>query len=891
MLTRLRQFLTTSKRATTIAEGAALLTCVGSVVAFLTPSIFNALPATGGDTGSHFWPVQVLHDYGLPNLTLRPWNPGNNGGEGLLVHYFPLPFVLMAILGYVIPIGTAFNVGTILPVVGLPIAVWGGLRLAGARFPVAILAAAFSLMFLLNEGYTMWGGNALSTLAGQFAHMYALDFLLLGFGLLAYETRKGRLPWCATLAFVAVALSHAYVYLAVPAMLLLFVLCFPVGTWRARLAEATVSGGASLLVSAWFIGPMVLNAVWTTPHTFQWEFRDWIGEVVPRIFDPGIALFVASILWLTLRRPRQEEWAALRLLTFWIGAALVYVGLFVAFRRLKLVDVRAIPQIQLFVMIAAGIAFGSILQRLPRHLVPLVTLIAALALTGWAHQQVTQFANWAEWNYSGWQAKDKYNDLQKLAQALRGDLSAPRVAYEHDVEKNKVGTERVFEMLPYFAGRATTESLYLQSTVLAPMAFHLQAQLSRRPSCPFQQWPCPTMDVASTSHRLDLLGVGQVILSSDVALAQASKVSFLKPTGVFGAWHLFDKVPSPKMVDFLTKPPRVVPFDGWRDQFWAWYGAWTGTESILATVEPGRELPDESSWVPTSSCEASVRADFSGLFLTTSCPGVAHLLKYAYNSAFRSSGGEDLFLLSPGMIGIVPRERETHLRFGAAPSWTAFNLLSWVSGLVLAFSTWWETRRRRAGRPGLLAASHGRAMVEASVPSWYLNGHKILFGTLLGIAAMAYVLLSIGSSAWAPWHWRSLNFDAFHVISVTQQWGSATKNRGLGGEPVRVGGKHYKEVLTTHASSDIEVELRGSPTRLRGACGYPDYVSGGEIFCEIVAGGDKSLFLSGPLNERTRTQAFEVDVGDLDRLSLRIRSTSPSINAAHAVWLDLQGID
>ena len=61
------------------------------------PLIFNTEPATGGDTGSHLWPVVALREYGLAHFNFRPWNPGNYMGEPLLVHYFPLPFILMAL--------------------------------------------------------------------------------------------------------------------------------------------------------------------------------------------------------------------------------------------------------------------------------------------------------------------------------------------------------------------------------------------------------------------------------------------------------------------------------------------------------------------------------------------------------------------------------------------------------------------------------------------------------------------------------------------------------------------------------------------------------------------------------------------------------------------------
>ena len=62
----------------------------------------------------------------------------------------------------------------------LPGAVFvGGRRWLGMSWAVALFGALGALAFLLHEQNSIWGGNLLSTLAGEFAYSYGLCFAVL----------------------------------------------------------------------------------------------------------------------------------------------------------------------------------------------------------------------------------------------------------------------------------------------------------------------------------------------------------------------------------------------------------------------------------------------------------------------------------------------------------------------------------------------------------------------------------------------------------------------------------------------------------------------------------------------------------------------------------------
>ncbi len=650
---------------------------------YLPIDLFNAEPATGGDTGSHFWSLYVLNNYGLPNWTARPWNAGNLAGEGLLVHYFPLPFILMAIAGYILPLGTAFNIGTILPVITLPFAVWCCLRWWGLPAVSRIIGTAFSLAALYTESFTMWGGNTLSTLAGQFAHMYALNLLFLGMGQLHREIRERRVPLLSALFFSGCAISHAYIFIALPWLMLGFIAFLDIGDVRRRFFYVCGSGIGAVAFSLWYLGPMVLNSPWTSPHSFNWHFNNILEETFPKIFEvPAFSLALAAILF-PVSRVWDRQRPAVMMSVFWIVAGVSYVGFFFVFRWLQLVDARAVPQVQLFSCIGAGIFVSLLVGELPKLARYSVTIVLTALCFYMTDASVIKYPRWMEWNYSGWSTKAKYSDLQRMSAALHGTLSDPRVVFEHSIEANRVGTERVFEMLPYFARRATNEGLYLQSTVLSRMMFYLQGEVSEKPSCPFSpKWPCKKPSLKAAEGRLRLLGAGSLILSSKVLLDDAKEQKYLTPTGQYGPWSLYALTDPAPMYLFLTTIPREVPLESWREEYWKWFLDYAAPDAQFLVTQPrGAELPKMEEWVAPGDCKAEVSVDFFGISLSTDCPGYVHVLRYAYSPWFEVTGADRPFLVSPGFIGIVPRQRQVHLTCGGGPLWRYARWISSVSFL------------------------------------------------------------------------------------------------------------------------------------------------------------------------------------------------------------------
>src|SRR4029453_9428478 len=87
--------------------------------------------------------------------------------------------VVMAVLAFVLvglPYGVAFKLVTVSGGVTLPLAVYPFGCLAGQPFPTPAVEAVSTLPFLFYRGFTIYGGNVASALAGEFAFSMSLSF-------------------------------------------------------------------------------------------------------------------------------------------------------------------------------------------------------------------------------------------------------------------------------------------------------------------------------------------------------------------------------------------------------------------------------------------------------------------------------------------------------------------------------------------------------------------------------------------------------------------------------------------------------------------------------------------------------------------------------------------
>ncbi len=190
-------------------EAAVVVASCVAVVAWLDPGgIVSASTPTGGDMGAHVWGPAFLRDELLPAGSLRGWSPDWYAGMPAMQFYMVLPYLMIVVADVVLPYGVAFKLVAISGVVSMPAAAWLMGRLAGWAQPLRMLLPAALLLFVFDVNFTIYGGNAASTLAGEFAYSIALSATLVYLGMLWRSLERGTGRARASLVLAFVALCH-----------------------------------------------------------------------------------------------------------------------------------------------------------------------------------------------------------------------------------------------------------------------------------------------------------------------------------------------------------------------------------------------------------------------------------------------------------------------------------------------------------------------------------------------------------------------------------------------------------------------------------------------------------------------------------------------------------
>ena len=330
--------------------------------------------ANGGDTGAHVWWPAFLRDHILPKWRLTGWAPDWYAGFPAGVFYFPLPSLLVVVLDVFLPYNVAFKLVTVLGPVMLPIAAYSFARGIGARWPAPPLFAVATLPYLFYTGYTIWGGNLASTLAGEFSFCIAIGLGLFFLGALAraLDERKGfGLP---AVLLAATVMSHLIVTM--------FVAVGAVVIWLQRrplrnFKVAAAVGAVGAFITAIWSVPLVLRLGYTTdmgwtkepplgpnhnllPNDLRWAFILAALAAIPALVHTG-----AEVVAFLGRRERRD-YAATRATRCLLGMAVTFGVAFVVIPEARLWNARLLPFYYLMVLFLAASAVASLVEPLTR---------------------------------------------------------------------------------------------------------------------------------------------------------------------------------------------------------------------------------------------------------------------------------------------------------------------------------------------------------------------------------------------------------------------------------------------------------------------------------------------------------------------------------------------
>ncbi len=266
------------------------------------------------------------------------------------------------------PYGVALKLVTIAGVVALPVAVWAMARLGGVGAEGQALAAAATLLFLFDRSFNIYGGNLMSTMAGEFAYSLGLAGAVVFIGVAARgmrpEADAGRYRVLGGALLALTGLMHLFgAFFALAAMAaLLLVLPWRVSAWRSRIVWTVSAGALAAALSAWWVWPFwwnrgllndmgwgkerrYLSALWSR-SSFDYSF---LTNHPPLQLFVVLALVGAALLF--LRRARLPMALAL--------TGLMVAAVFVVLPEGRLWNVRILPFYYLAVYLTAAFGLGE----------------------------------------------------------------------------------------------------------------------------------------------------------------------------------------------------------------------------------------------------------------------------------------------------------------------------------------------------------------------------------------------------------------------------------------------------------------------------------------------------------------------------------------------------
>ncbi len=642
-------------------DAAVIVLCVVFILGPLQPDLLltDSTPA-GGDMGAHVWAPAFLRDELLPSLRLSGWTPDwyagfpafqfymvipslmivavNSGIQGPLA---VLPFaaslgiglhailatdgrrrivgvtaaLLIAVLGIGVPYGVAFKWVTVSGILTLPLAAYVFGRLIRFAYPGPALLAIATVPFLFDRGFTIYGGNIPSTLAGEFAFSISLSLAVLYLGFLARGLQTGQYRATAAVLLALTGLCHiipAFFALAGTAVLLLM----RIASHHSK--RATTRSAAWVLV----VGPVagLLSAFWVLPFFWQrtflndmgWEklavrpdvgYGDWAAnwdwfwqDVRPQLIPGamGWAVFLAVIgivlsivfkvrvgVFLTITAaiiavgfvvlPEGRLWNA-RILPFYYLCIymLAAVGVTEVGRSLALIaspDPERDPQPhRWFEWVTAPISFVAVavVVGLPLAALPLGSTDddGTYRWFGLSTTDDSFVPSWAEWNYSGYEGKEAYPEYQALVgeMARVGETNGcGRSMWEYQKELDRYGTPMALMLLPFWTDGCigSMEGLYFEASSTTPFHFLLQSELSAAPSNAQRDLPYRQFDIDAGVDHLQLLGVRYYLATSTQAITAASDHPDLTEVGSSGPWVVYEVADAP-LVQGVDAVPAVT---------------------------------------------------------------------------------------------------------------------------------------------------------------------------------------------------------------------------------------------------------------------------------------------------------------------------------------------
>ncbi len=628
--------------------------------------LFSPTTTSGGDTGSH----NYLQKYMAENLAqgkILGYSHDWYGGLPMFQFYFPLAYMLMAVMSVVINANVAFKLISVMGSFIMPVCAYFMFRIFGFKFPAPAIAAIFTLPFLFLQSNSMYGGNIPSTLAGEFSFSISIALSLVFLASLYMGIKTKKMMVLNVILLGVIALFHIIPIITIALSSIFFLRRDKKSNFRYLLY---VYLGAFLLVGFWSI-PFLAKAGYTTSTAFT-AFRD-MKDVLPEGFSVMFALTIIGAIAAFRKKDQRIIYLAVVLGVAFALFALMPTG--------HVWNTRFLPWYYLMAaMIGAYGAYELLANVRPQILMPIIVfLIVAILLNTY----VTFIGSWINWNYSGFENKPQWATFDQTNQYL-SSLPPGKVLHEYSNKHDAMfGTPRALELIPYFTNKPGMEGLLIESSASSPYYFYLQSEVSETPTCPISTFRCTSFNIDGAYDRMELFNVKYVVATTDKlknALQNNTKFTFLRKIGDLWVYEVHR---DNAYVATMNYQPVIADGGEWHRLSSDWIRSENSDVTIIYADLPYQKISDvnEIQKIPEEPCTVSdERVSNEEITFSTDCIGKPLLVKATYSPNWQADGGK-VYLASPSFFVVVPEQSNVRLHY----SNTIIDWIAIVSSLAMVF--------------------------------------------------------------------------------------------------------------------------------------------------------------------------------------------------------------
>jgi len=615
--------------------------------------IFWDTSTTGGDTIFHYIAARVMREDFLPNLKVTSWYQGNYAGFPLFTFYGPLPFLISSLLSLIINFNISFKITTLLGVFFTPLAVYILTKCLKLSNLACLISSVLSLLFVFNESYSMYGGNLLSTLAGEFGFSISLTLLIVFAGYIYKGIIEKKYSKFNAFLLFLVGFAHPLPFV-LAIVIQIFFLLPKFHSWS-KIKDnfyylVKVNFVAFLLIAFWAI-PMVLRMDYTTALDEFWPVK--FKEIFPNNILPFFVISVISSFYAIIVKKKEIIY-----LIFIVYVSCIFI--FIS-DKIGLVNIRFIPSTIIFILIIAGYGISLLSKHLKiKYLNTIILLITSLLVTIFLIKSINVAPGWFKWNYTGIENKpfgDRFYEMINYIKNLPGN---DRIVYEHSTMQENFGTNRTFESLYYFTKKPTHEGLYIQSSSTSPFIYYMQSELSEISTHVIvgNEYSDFNEDFKRMVSHLETFNVRYYLAVSDEVKDRLSRSIKFKKLKEFHPYAIFEFVENENNYVELVNVSGVSNSLDWKsfsyDKFI--------NEPQNTYIEADTYDYNENKNCSEANIEVkSFRDDY--IAFKTDALGCPHLIKISYFPKWKVVGAFKIYKATPNFMLVYPEKEYVELKY------------------------------------------------------------------------------------------------------------------------------------------------------------------------------------------------------------------------------------